>query len=69
MEFLRPVTGVIPFNSINFDYIVLVYWSRFMGRQSKNLIKTVQENARLAAEKRIKIIYVNNDNLFSQLSR
>lgn len=69
MEFLRPVTGVIPFNSINFDYIVLVYWSRFMGRQSKNLIKTVQQNARLAAEKRIKIIYVNNDNLFSQLSR
>lgn len=68
MEFLRPVTGMIPFNSINFDYIVLVYWSRFMGRQSKNLIKTVQQNARLAAEKRIKIIYVNNDNLFSQLS-
>ena len=69
MEFLRPVTGVVPFNSINFDHIVLGYLNRFMGPQSKNLIKTVQQNARLAAEKRIKIIYVNNDNLFSQLSR
>jgi len=69
MEFLRPVTGVVPFNSISYDYIVLVYWNRFMGRQSKNLIKAVQQNATLAADKRIKIIYVNNDNLFSQLSR
>jgi hypothetical protein len=39
-----------------------------MGRQSKNLIHTVQQNARLAADKRIKLLYVNNDNLFSQLN-
>ena len=69
MEFLRPVTGAMPFNSISFDYIVLVYWNRFMGRQSKNLIKAVQQNVTLAGDKRVKIIYVNNDNLFSQLSR
>lgn len=69
MEFLRPVTGVVPFNSISYDHIVVVYWNRFMGRQSANLIRTVQQNAALAGDKRIKIIYVNNDNLFSQLSR
>lgn len=68
LEYLRPVTAVVPFNSIQYDYIVLVYWSRFMGRQSKNLIHTVQQNARLAADKRIKLLYVNNDNLFSQLN-
>jgi hypothetical protein len=67
MEFLRPVTGVIPFNSINYDYIVVVYWNRFMGRQSKNLLHTVRKNATLAGNKRIKILYVNNDNLFSLL--
>lgn len=69
MEFLRPVTGVVPFNSISYDHIVVVYWNRFMGRQSANLIKTVQQNATLSGDKRIKIIYVNNDNLFSLLNK
>lgn len=69
MEFLRPVTGVVPFNSISYDHIVMVYWNRFMGHQSANLIRTAQQNAALAGNKRIKIIYVNNDNLFSQLNR
>ncbi|MBL7914533.1 MAG: hypothetical protein JNL49_05750 [Bacteroidia bacterium] len=46
-----------------YDYIVVVHWSRFMGRQSKRLIRIVQENAKLSTSKKIRIIYANNDNL------
>lgn len=46
-----------------YDYIVVVHWSRFMGRQSKRLIRIVQENAKLSQSKKIRIIYANNDNL------
>jgi hypothetical protein len=63
-EYLRSLTGVQPFNTINYDYIVLVYWSKFMGRQSKRLIQLVQDNAKLANDKKVKVIYVNNDNFF-----
>jgi len=62
LEYVRSLTGVQPFNTINYDYIVIVYWSKFMGRQSKRLIKLVQDNAKLAIDKKVKVIYVNNDN-------
>jgi hypothetical protein len=50
----------------NFDYFVIVHWNRFMGRQSKRLIKYIQQNCKLATGKKVKIIYVNTDNLFSK---
>lgn len=46
------------------DYTVIVFWNKFMGRQSKRLIKSVQQNAKLASEVSHKIIYINNDNLY-----
>ena len=49
----------------DYDFVVLVHWSRFMGRQSKRLIKIVQENAAQNKNYRIKIIYLNNDNIFA----
>lgn len=48
-----------------YDYIVIVQWSRFMGRQSKRLIEAVQENAKLAENQKVKIIYVNTDEVFA----
>jgi hypothetical protein len=66
-EFLRALLGVQAFNTIEYDYIVLVYWSRFMGRQSELLIKQVQENAGLAKDRKLRILYVNNDNFFSRM--
>lgn len=48
-----------------YDYIVIVYWNRFMGRQSKRLIHFVQENSKLEKEKKVKIIYANNDNIYA----
>jgi hypothetical protein len=66
-EFLRSMTGVVPFNSIEYDYIIVVYWSRFMNRQSKKLIQTVQKNAALAVGKKVRIVYVNNDQFFTKM--
>ncbi|MGJ8661123.1 MAG: hypothetical protein ACSHXL_03730 [Bacteroidota bacterium] len=49
-----------------YDYIVVVvYWSRYMGRQSKRLIHYVQERSKIATEKKVKILYVNTDNVFA----
>lgn len=68
-EYIRPLTGVQPFNTVEYDYIVIVYWSRFMGRQSKRLIQLVQDNAKLANDKKVKLIYVNNDNFFMHIGK
>jgi len=46
------------------DYIVVVQWSRFMGRQSRRFIKAVQQNAALAQPgQSVRLLFVNNDNL------
>lgn len=52
----------------NPDYWVIVYWNRFMGRQSERLIKEVRLNIKNSG-KNVKLFYVNNDNfLASQFS-
>jgi hypothetical protein len=65
LNYLVPLNdkSTIEFNE--YDFVVLVHWSRFMGRQSKRLIKIVQENAAQNKNYRIKIIYLNNDNIFA----
>lgn len=65
LSFLRQLPQTQKFTNESYDYIVFVFWSRFMGRQSKRLIKIIQDNAKLASDKKVKIIYVNNDNVFS----
>ena len=47
-----------------YDNTVLVYWCRFMGRQSKRLVRVVQDNVRLGEEKKIMVLYVNTDNFW-----
>lgn len=61
---LRPLAQSQRFSTENFDYVVVVYWCRFMGRQSKRLVHFVQENSKLATDKKVKILYVNADNIF-----
>ncbi|HLP94902.1 MAG TPA: hypothetical protein VK168_12745 [Saprospiraceae bacterium] len=66
MKYLKPHSQSAKIATAGYDYIVIVYWSRFMGRQSKRLIRFVQANSKLETEKKIKIIYVNNDNIFER---
>lgn len=67
LKHLVPLTDEARIFPDAYDFIVIVHWSRFMGRQSKRLIKIVQKNATLSKNYNTKIVYVNNDNLFGSL--
>ncbi|MBU3661831.1 MAG: hypothetical protein FGM41_01340 [Bacteroidetes bacterium] len=64
LKYLQSLSGNVFPSSPDYDYYVIVYWNKFMGRQSKNLVKQVQANANLASEKKIQIMYVNSDLFF-----
>jgi hypothetical protein len=66
LKYLKPLSQTVKIAPDQYDYIVVVYWNRFIGRQSKRLIRFVQKNSKLETRKKIKIIYVNNDNLFAR---
>ncbi|HOY96372.1 MAG TPA: hypothetical protein PK509_11585 [Catalimonadaceae bacterium] len=65
LRFLKPLSQSSAISTEGVDFVVIVYWNRFMGRQSKRLIQFVQENRKLEPGKKVKILYVNNDNLFA----
>lgn len=58
--FLKPVTEKSQGES-NDNFYVVVYWSHYMGRQSRKLIEAVRKNVNTSG-KSVRIIYVNNDN-------
>jgi hypothetical protein len=64
MRFLQKLVQTETFLAKDYNYVVVVFWSRVMGRQSKRLIKFVQKNALLAKEQKVKIIYANVDGIF-----
>jgi hypothetical protein len=66
ISLLIPLSKTELFNQENFEYIVVVYWSKFMGRQSRRFIKIVQKNLQLGNDKKIKVIYANTDNAFAK---
>lgn len=45
------------------DYIIFVYWSSFMGRQTKRFISLIQKNLKLN-KNNVKVFYINTDNLY-----
>ena len=51
----------------NYDLFVLVHWSRFMGRQSKRLINEVKNNISLNEKHKVKVLYVNTDNMWANV--
>ena len=65
LKFLHPLTQTSKFNAADYDYVVVIYWNRFMDRQSKRFIKFMQDNSQLAKDKKVKIVYANNDNIFA----
>jgi hypothetical protein len=69
LKYLIPLSQTDKISNSSFNYLVIVYWNRFMGRQSKRLIRIVQENSKLYNKENLKIIYVNTDNLFAKQLR
>jgi len=65
LKFLKSVSDTSNEVTAGYDYYVIVYWNRFMGRQSKRFIQLVQENLKRANDKKVQIFYVNNDNIFA----
>lgn len=65
MKYLELLSQTEKISTDNYDYIVIVYWNRFMGRQSKRLVRFVQDNSKLETDKKVKIIYANTDNIFA----
>ncbi len=66
IRFLKPTSQTSKLTVDSYDYLVVLYWNRFMGRQSKRLIHFVQENSKIEKEKKMKIIYANTDNIFAR---
>lgn len=65
LRFIKPISQTKQLDLSQHDYVVLVFWNRFMGRQSKRLIRSVQHNCDRYRGGSVKIVYVNNDNLFA----
>lgn len=67
LRYLNPNFDTVNDSLGQYDVLVVVYWSRFMGRQSRRFIRFVQENRSLSPNDRVKILYVNNDNLLAKV--
>jgi len=65
MKYLKLLSQTETISTDSYDYIVIVYWNRFMGRQSKRFIRFIQDNSNLETNKKVKIIYANSDNIFA----
>lgn len=66
LKYLKPLPGAQRFVYGQNEYIVLVHWNHFMGRQSRHLIEEVQKNMQLVGNHKVRVIYVNNDNFFAK---
>ncbi|PBQ32226.1 hypothetical protein CNR22_10730 [Sphingobacteriaceae bacterium] len=66
LKYLKALPGAQRFTFGQDDYTVIVYWSYFMGRQSKRLNKAIEKNVKLAKGKKVRILYVNTDNFFKK---
>jgi hypothetical protein len=67
LDFIIPIYENVNTDTIPSANTVIVYWSKFMGRQSKRFLKTVQKHRREYAPIGTKYLFVNNDALFLKL--
>lgn len=65
IKFLKNIDNATIDNLQNFDYVIFIYWNHFMQRHSRHLVHSIQKNCALATSYSIKIIFVNNDNVFA----
>lgn len=63
LKYLKPLSKTSIISTEDFEYVIVVHWNRFMGRQSKRLIKIVQENVKLSEDVKVKFVYANSDNM------
>ncbi|MCH8902667.1 MAG: hypothetical protein IIA45_01960 [Bacteroidetes bacterium] len=65
LSYIQPVGNSPQVDSnAEFDYTIIVHWGRFMNRQSKLLIEIVRKNLNNVEGKKVRVLFVNNDNVF-----
>jgi len=48
-----------------YDYLIIVHWCVFIQRQSKGLVKFIEKYKTANSQYKIKVVYVNDDNLYN----
>lgn len=65
ISFLKPFIDSTKIKTGDYDYLVYVFYSKFMGRQNKRFINFIQKNSQLSNEKNIRVIYITMDNAYA----
>lgn len=65
ISFLKPMPNSTDLKHRDDDYVVYVFYSKFMGRQNKRFIHFIQENSKLSNDKHVRLIYINMDNAYA----
>ena len=68
-QMLRPLSFPEKPSLEDHEYIVILYWNDFMKRGSRKLIHTIRKNLLLAGTKSVKLLWVNNENDFSNTNQ
>jgi hypothetical protein len=56
---------VLPMFKVNaYDLYIIVHWAHFLDRQSKRLVRLINNYQKRFSDKRIQVIYVNDDNWY-----
>ncbi len=68
INFLQPVSVItVPIKIENYGFYVFVYWNKCTRRHSKKLLHRIKQNVAKAKNLKVKLIYVNYDNVFYKL--
>jgi hypothetical protein len=65
LRLIRPVEGKANVNISTADYTIVIFWNRFMEKQSRGLLEAVRKNLSLAGANQTRLLYVNNDAIFA----
>ena len=60
---LKEYSDFIKFSHSKDEKIVILFWNNFMGKQTKHFLEQFQKNISKSI-KLVKVIYINNDNLY-----
>lgn len=66
--YLNPV-GVTATLTTYADYTCIVIWGRFMGRNSRRLIKAANKSLQHKGQNKVNVYYVNNDVMFANMEK
>ena len=64
-KYLQPMAHSKQLTFKGYDYVVYVFWNKFMGRQNRRFINFIHSNYNLSSDNNVKFVYVSMDNFFT----